>query len=134
MPTISRLISEGDQASLCGGDVVQWGELLSTKGVYDSLMEIVQWLFIAGIIASLLSSVFFSLRARRSAEPTQRGLYTARMNISMGLMLLLMAGIQMVMFAGDTVRVIVGSIFLLLGLFNLFAGLRNHRHYTMTKR
>ncbi|GBF73991.1 hypothetical protein PA598K_02319 [Paenibacillus sp. 598K] len=97
-------------------------------------MEIVQWLFIAGIIASLLSSVFFSLRARRSAEPVQRGLYTARMNISMGLMLLLMAGIQMVMFAGDTVRVIVGSIFLLLGLFNLFAGLRNHRHYSTTKR
>jgi len=97
-------------------------------------MEIVQWLFIAGIIASLLSSVFFSLRARRSTEPVQRGLYTARMNISMGIMLLLMAGIQMVMFAGDTVRVIVGSIFLLLGLFNLFAGLRNHRHYSTTKR
>lgn len=93
-------------------------------------MEILQWLFIAGILISLLFSVFFSMRSRRASEPRLRGLYAARMNIAMGCMLILMAGIQMIMFTGDTVRVIVGSLFLLLGLFNLFAGLRNHKHYS----
>ncbi|MFS0727296.1 YtpI family protein [Paenibacillus sp. 1P07SE] len=96
-------------------------------------MEILQWLFIAGIITALLSSVFFSLRARRSKDQRLRGLYAARMNISMGIMLILMAGIQMIMFTGDTVRVIVGTLFLLLGLFNFFAGLRNHRHFSTLK-
>lgn len=93
-------------------------------------MVILQWLFIAGILISLLLSVYFSLRSRRSSEPRLRGLYAARMNICMGSMLILMAGIQMIMFTGDTVRIIVGSLFLLLGLFNLFAGLRNHKHFS----
>jgi uncharacterized membrane protein len=61
------------------------------------------------------------------------GLYTAKMNICMGLMLLFIATIQILLFEGSTVRVIVGSIFLLIGLFNLFAGLRNHSVYSRLK-
>ncbi|GGG26497.1 YtpI family protein [Paenibacillus abyssi] len=97
-------------------------------------MVIVQWLLIAGILASLLLTVFFSTKSRRSKDHRARGLYTARMNICMGIMLVLMSLIQMVMFSGSTVRVIVGSVFLVLGLFNLFAGLRNHTIYGSMKQ
>jgi hypothetical protein len=48
----------------------------------------------------------------------------------MGLMLILIAPVQMLIFTGSSVRVVVGAVFCLLGLFNLFAGLRNHSHFT----
>ncbi|PZD94250.1 hypothetical protein DNH61_17695 [Paenibacillus sambharensis] len=89
-------------------------------------MEIIQWIVIAGIILALILSVYNSWKARRSSEHKVRALYAAKMNIYMGIMLILMAVIQILMFTGDTVRVVIGSVFLLLGLFNLFAGIRNH--------
>jgi len=75
-------------------------------------------------------SVVFSYRSRRSRDPNERGLYGARMNICIGLTLIFLALIQMVLFSGSTLRVIVGAVFLVLGLFNLFAGLRNHAFFT----
>ncbi|XEC96458.1 YtpI family protein [Paenibacillus tarimensis] len=96
-------------------------------------MVVLQWLLIAGIIAMLLLTVFFSMKSRRSRDVKFRGLNAARMNICMGVMLVLLSLIQMVMFSGSSVRVIVGSLFLVLGLFNLFAGLRNHSIYGTMK-
>jgi hypothetical protein len=52
------------------------------------------------------------------------------MNMSMGFMLIFISLIQMFLFSGSTLRVVIGALFFLLGLFNLFAGLRNHSHYT----
>ncbi|RXZ84665.1 hypothetical protein EBB07_01200 [Paenibacillaceae bacterium] len=97
-------------------------------------MEFIQNLLVTCTIASLALSVVFSLRSRRSKIPRTRGLNTARMNICMGIMLVLMALIQMVSFSGSTIRVIVGSLFLVLGLFNLFAGLRNHSTFRAMKQ
>ncbi|WP_195571894.1 YtpI family protein [Paenibacillus sp. 1001270B_150601_E10] len=89
-------------------------------------MQVIQTILIGLICVASLSSVFFSFRSRRSQDALLRGLYAARMNISMGLMLIFIAIIQMTMFTGSTVRVIVGAVLLCLGAFNLFAGLRNH--------
>ncbi|MNN91914.1 hypothetical protein D3C81_2100970 [compost metagenome] len=47
------------------------------------------------------------------------------MNISMGFMLIVLALIQMFMFSGSTVRVVVGALFMVIGAFNIFAGIRN---------
>ncbi|MCM3747968.1 YtpI family protein [Paenibacillus pasadenensis] len=84
-----------------------------------------QWILIAGIIASSVFSVINSFRSRRSKDANQRALYAAKMNISMGVMLILIAFIQMFVYTGSTLRVIVGAVFMLLGLFNIFAGIRN---------
>ncbi len=89
-----------------------------------------EYVFYAAIAAACLLSVFFSFRSRRATEPRVRGLNAARMNISMGALLLLAALVQIVLFEPDTVRIIVGAMFLLLGLFNLFAGLRNHGRFS----
>jgi uncharacterized membrane protein len=51
------------------------------------------------------------------------------MNICMGLMLIFIAALMMILFTGSSVKVVVGGLFILLGLFNLFAGLRNHSHF-----
>jgi hypothetical protein len=90
------------------------------------LINNLMWALSALIVLTSVLSAVFSFRSRRSADGRLRGLYAARMNISMGLMLIFIALIQMFMFAGSTMRVIVGAIFILMGLFNLFAGIRNH--------
>ncbi|MBB6635916.1 YtpI family protein [Cohnella thailandensis] len=89
-----------------------------------------QWILGALVILSSVLSVFFSYRSRRTANAVLRGLYGARMNICLGSTLILLALIQMLLFSGSTLRVIVGAVFLVLGLFNLFAGMRNHSHFT----
>jgi uncharacterized membrane protein len=98
------------------------------------MIAILQWTLAVLIIATSAGSVYFSYRSRRTADPKRRGLYAARMNICMGLMLLFIALIQMLLFSGSTLRVIVGALFMLLGLFNLFAGLRNHAYYSRLLR
>jgi len=51
----------------------------------------------------------------------------------MGFLLLQMALVQIVLFEPDTIRIIIGSTFLLIGLFNLFVGLRNISIFTRMK-
>lgn len=94
------------------------------------MVNVLQWVFGITIMLSSVFSALYSFRARRETDARLRGLYTSRMNIGMGIMLIFIAFIQMFMFSGSTLRVIVGAIFILIGLFNLFAGLRNHSHFS----
>jgi hypothetical protein len=90
----------------------------------------VLYVIYAGIVLASLSSVWFSFKSRRAADPKVRGLNAARMNLAMGALLLLAAITQLVLFEPDTVRIAVGSVFLLMGAFNVFAGLRNHGYFS----
>lgn len=88
-----------------------------------------QWLhgILLGLIAcSLFGSVLFSVRYRRQTSRKTRGIYAAKMNMCMGIMLVSISMIQLLLFSASTVRSIVGAVILLLGLFNLFAGIRNY--------
>jgi len=98
------------------------------------MVQTMQWILGLLSVAACVSSAFFSVRSRRAREGKLRGLYASRMNISMGLMLIFIALIQMFLFTGSSVRVVVGSVFFLLGLFNLFAGIRNHSHFARSLR
>lgn len=88
------------------------------------MAETLQMLLIFVAFAAAGSSVYFSIRSR-GAEQTSRGLLTANMNISMGVMLICLASIQLFFFFDSWVRIAIGTVFMLLGLFNLFAGIRN---------
>lgn len=95
-----------------------------------------QWLHGALLFifaCSLFGSVLFSVRYRRQVSRKARGMDSAKMNICMGAMLISIAIIQLFLFTGSTVRVIVGAVMLLLGLFNLFAGIRNYGLYDRIK-
>lgn len=81
------------------------------------------------VVASLLMSVYYSYKSRRETDGVWRGLYMSRMNINMGVMLIFLSILLLLMFTGSSVRVVVGSLFMLLGLFNLFAGIRNRSHF-----
>jgi uncharacterized membrane protein HdeD (DUF308 family) len=93
------------------------------------MIMVLQWVFGISIIVSSILSATYSFKARRSTDARLRGLYSSKMNISMGIMLIFIALIQMFMYSGSSIRVVVGALFILLGLFNLFAGIRNHAHF-----
>ncbi|WP_199615687.1 YtpI family protein [Paenibacillus alkalitolerans] len=88
------------------------------------------YVFYAAIVLTSALSVFFSFRSRRAADPVRRGLNAARMNISMGTLLICMALVQWFLFEPDTIRIVIGSVFIVIGLFNLFAGLRSYGHFS----
>lgn len=93
------------------------------------MIPILTWALAVLILVTAALSAVNSFTARRTTDPVLRGLLTARMNINMGLMLVSIAFIQMLLYSGSSLRVVVGAVFILLGLFNLFAGLRNRAHF-----
>lgn len=92
--------------------------------------QVLQTVLAFAVILLAVLSFVFSIMHRRTRSPERKGLLQARMNISMGLMLMAIAAIQILLFESSTVRIIVGTVFLLLGLFNLFAGLKNHAFFS----
>ncbi|MFD2116537.1 YtpI family protein [Paenibacillus yanchengensis] len=93
------------------------------------MVTLIQWFFAPAIFISLVLSLTYSFKSRRAEESNQRGVITAKMNISMGSMLIFMAAAQFFLSNESTLRIIIGSLFLVVGLFNLFAGLRNLSTY-----
>lgn len=89
-----------------------------------------QLVFFILTILSLLGSVMFGIRARTHKDPLARGLFAARTNICMGALLLSVVALQLLDFKMSWVRLFVLVLFGLLGLFNLFAGLRSHAQYS----
>ncbi|MBA9087421.1 hypothetical protein FHR92_003906 [Fontibacillus solani] len=89
------------------------------------MVEGILYVLYAGLIISSIGSIFYSFKSRRALDPIVRGKSSAKMNIFMGFMLIILALIQMFMYSGSTVRVVVGALFMVLGAFNIFAGIRN---------
>ncbi|MFD2671447.1 YtpI family protein [Marinicrinis sediminis] len=81
------------------------------------------------IFFSLIASIYFSTTARSKKTYKEQGMTVARMNISMGIMLVAISILQIAFFESSTIRYIVGAVFLLLGAFNLYGGIRNYRIY-----
>lgn len=95
--------------------------------------QLLQWLFMPGIFISLVFSAVFSFKSRRASDAGTRAIFTARMNVSMGIMLLFIALVQLFLSGESTLRIVIGAIFLILGVFNLFAGLRNLSLYRLPR-
>jgi hypothetical protein len=97
-------------------------------------MSYIQGFFALLIIVFAALSVFYSIRYRRQTDERKRGLYSARLNISMGFMLIIIAITQLFFFTDSNTRRIFGTTCLLIGLFNLFVGLRNHSSYSKVNK
>ncbi|WP_134686331.1 YtpI family protein [Brevibacillus migulae] len=82
--------------------------------------------YMTGVLASLVGSVYFSISARRrELHPLAARMTLGKMNMSLGILLLLFGINQYTFEPLTTVRVIVGLLFLLVGLFNFIQGTRN---------
>lgn len=93
------------------------------------MSNLVQYVLSPGIFISLLFSIYFSVKSRQAKEPITKGLLAAKLNISMGSMLIFISAVQLFLSNESTLRIILGAIFLVLGLFNIFAGLRNQSYF-----
>jgi hypothetical protein len=97
------------------------------------MLSVFSFMLTALIIISLVFSVFYSYRYRTQADPIRKGLFAAKMNIAMGFMLVAMALLQIFLFEANTMRTLLGIVFLLMGLFNFFSGVRNHLFFRAKK-
>jgi len=89
-----------------------------------------KWALLALVAVLSVLSVFYVFKSRRSADQRLRELYFARSNISTGSMTIAIACLYALLFSDSTLKVIVVAVLILLGLFNIFAGLRNHAFYS----
>ncbi|WP_211746811.1 YtpI family protein [Paenibacillus sp. Marseille-Q4541] len=97
------------------------------------MLDIIRYALFALLLVSTVTAAFSSIRSRRTRDPQQKGVMQATTNIWMGIMLIVLACIQMFMFQGSTVSVIVEALFLVLGAFHVFAGIRNRSYYSNQK-
>lgn len=82
------------------------------------------------LVAVLLAfSLYYGFRTRRQTDPVVRGLHQAKQNMAMGLMLAVLSVYPLYLMPGSVIRLLVGALFLVIGLFNLFAGIRNYAVY-----
>lgn len=91
--------------------------------------ELIGWILSPVIFISLLCSIYFSVKSRQAKEPIRKGILSGKLNISMGIMLIFISFVQLFLSNESTLRIILGAIFLVIGAFNLFAGLRNLRFF-----
>lgn len=87
------------------------------------------WFVFAAVLGTTAGAVYYSFRVRRRTSVKQRGLDAAKTNVCMGAMLIASAVWLLFWFSDSALRRAVGTLFVLLGLFNLFVGLRNHGVY-----
>jgi hypothetical protein len=93
------------------------------------MMLAIRTIISAILIVSLFLSAFYSIKSRRQPEPQRKGLLAAKMNISMGVFLITIGLSEVILNTMNTLRLIIASIFLVMGLYNLFAGMRNRQYY-----
>ncbi|MGG1877193.1 YtpI family protein [Paenibacillus cisolokensis] len=97
------------------------------------MLAIIRYALFIILVLSCISAALYSIRARRMPDPADRGINLAMMNICMGIMLASLSLVCMFLFSGSTTAVIVEAAFLVLGAFNLFAGLRSRDYYKKLK-
>lgn len=92
-------------------------------------IDVLKYALIAIFAVAVVFAALNSIRSHRSSDATSAGLYRSWTNIWMGVMLVVLALILMFVFTGSTLSVIVEALFLIMGAYNVFAGIRNRSYY-----
>ncbi|WP_379135860.1 YtpI family protein [Paenibacillus sp. sgz500958] len=93
----------------------------------------IKYLLFILLVIFVISAALFSIAARRTPDPLDKGLKRSALNILMGAMLVTLALMSMFLFHGSTLSVIIEAVFILMGLFNMFSGLRSRSYYLRMK-
>ncbi|WP_339223681.1 YtpI family protein [Paenibacillus sp. FSL H8-0332] len=101
----------------------------STKELLFMIMFI-KYLLFALLVIFMVCAAAYSISSRRSTDPLVQGTKRSIMNMLLGGMLVTLSLMSMFMFRGSTLNVVIETAFLLLGLFNVFSGLRSYSYYS----
>jgi hypothetical protein len=86
--------------------------------------------YFTGVLASLVASVYYSVTARRRGmHPLESRMILGKMNMALGVLVLLFGANQFTFEPLTAVRVAVGAILLFVGAINLFFGTKNYSRY-----
>ncbi|GIO04297.1 hypothetical protein J31TS6_03250 [Brevibacillus reuszeri] len=87
-------------------------------------------IYMTGVLASLVASVYFSMHARRRGiHPLESRMTLGKMNVALGILVSLFGLNQFTFETLDTIRIVVALIMLVVGVINLFLGTRNYFRY-----
>jgi len=87
-------------------------------------------IYMTGVLASLVASVYFSMHARRRGiHPLESRMTLGKMNVALGILVSLFGLNQFTFETLDTIRIVVALIMLIVGVINLFLGTRNYFRY-----
>lgn len=86
--------------------------------------------FLTGVIATLVSSVYYSITARRRGiHPLESRMILGKMNVSLGILVTLLGVNQFTFEPLDAIRIIIALLLVFVGAVNLFLGSRNFFRY-----
>ncbi|WNS46381.1 YtpI family protein [Paenibacillus sp. MMS20-IR301] len=94
------------------------------------MIMFIKYLLFVLLAGFMISAAVYSYTYRRSADPLIKGLKRSVMNVLLGGMLVTLSLISMFLFRGSTLNVVIEAAFLLLGMFNIFSGLRSYSYYS----
>lgn len=94
------------------------------------MIMFIKYLLFALLVIFMVCAAAYSISSRRSPDPLVQGTKRSIMNMLLGGMLVTLSLMSMFMFRGSTLNVVIEAAFLLLGLFNIFSGLRSYSYYS----
>ncbi|AIQ28703.1 hypothetical protein P40081_11340 [Paenibacillus sp. FSL P4-0081] len=94
------------------------------------MIMLIKYLLFVLLVVFMISAAMYSFSSRRAADPLIKGLKRSIMNVLLGAMLVTLSLMSMFIFRGSTLNVVIEAAFLLLGIFNIFSGLRSHGYYS----
>jgi uncharacterized membrane protein len=93
----------------------------------------IKYLLFVLLVIFVIGAAVFSLSSRRALDPKDKGLKRSVMNVMLGAMLVTLSLISMFLFRGSTINIIVEAAFLLIGVFNIFSGIRSYSYYSRSR-
>ncbi|AIQ17153.1 hypothetical protein H70357_11155 [Paenibacillus sp. FSL H7-0357] len=97
------------------------------------MILLIKYVLFVLLVICMIGAAVYSLSSRRAPDPMEKGRKRAIMNVLLGAMLVTLSLMSMFLFRGSTVNVIVEAVFLVIGAFNIFSGLRSHGYYSRNR-
>lgn len=97
------------------------------------MILIIKYILFILLVFFVVCAAFFSTSSRRTPDPLEKGRKRSVMNVMMGAMLVNLGLISMFLFPGSTLNILIEAIFLIIGAFNIFSGIRSYGYYSRMK-
>lgn len=98
------------------------------------MIMFIKYLLFILLVIFVIGAAVYSVSSRRATDPLHKRLKRSVMNIMLGAMLITLSLMSMFLFRGSTINIIVESIFLVIGVFNIFSGIRSYSYYNRNQR
>ncbi|KUP21151.1 YtpI family protein [Paenibacillus sp. DMB5] len=94
------------------------------------MIMFIKYLLFILLVVFMIGAAAYSLSSRRTSDTQEKGRRRSIMNVLLGAMLVTLSLMSMFLFRGSTLSVIVEAVFLVIGAFNIFSGLRSYGYYS----